>query len=72
MAGRVAPNDLVFVKEMLTHELKDDDLAGVRGKTVLPSLSVKEQEEWKKYWADVEALLQKLNDKPANSQPSKN
>ncbi len=66
------PNDIAFVKERLTQGLKDDDLAGVRGKTALPNLSSKEQEDWKKYWADVEALLQKLKDKPVNSERSKN
>jgi hypothetical protein len=51
---------LVF--QRLTHWQKDADLAGLRDKDAVGKLPPQEQEAWQKLWADVDALLKKVND----------
>ncbi len=54
------------------HWLKDADLAAVRDEPALAKLPEKEREAWRKLWADVAALLKKLEQKetgPAPPQP---
>jgi serine/threonine-protein kinase len=47
------------VQGTLRHWHEDADLAGVRDADALAKLPEAEQAEWKKLWADVDALLQK-------------
>jgi Flp pilus assembly protein TadD len=48
------------VLKTLQHWQADADLAGVRNAEALAKLSELEQESWRKLWADVDALIQKL------------
>jgi tetratricopeptide (TPR) repeat protein/serine/threonine protein kinase len=48
------------VREQLGHWLKDPDLAAVRDEPSLAKLPEKEREAWRKSWADVAALLRKI------------
>jgi serine/threonine-protein kinase len=45
--------------KMLQAWKEDDDLAGVRDKDALDKLPEAERDDWRKLWADVDALLQK-------------
>jgi tetratricopeptide (TPR) repeat protein len=51
------------VQQRLAHWLKDDDLAGVRDDKFLAGLPEPERKEWRKLWADIGALLKKVEDK---------
>jgi tetratricopeptide (TPR) repeat protein len=56
----------------LRHWQQDADLAGVRDKAALAALPAEERAEWDKLWADVAALLRRLDAaKPAAAPPGK-
>jgi serine/threonine-protein kinase len=50
-------------RERLTHWLEDADLASVRGEQSLAALPDAEREGWRKLWADVAALREKVTPK---------
>jgi tetratricopeptide (TPR) repeat protein/tRNA A-37 threonylcarbamoyl transferase component Bud32 len=51
------------VRQQLAHWLEDPDLAGVRDERALAKLSGKQRDAWHKLWADVAALLEKVEPK---------
>ena len=51
------------VRQRLAHWLKDEDLASVRDEKALPALPEAERKRWQQLWADVAALLKKVDDK---------
>jgi hypothetical protein len=55
--------DRELVQKTLKHWKDDSDLAGVRDKGALANLPGEEREACQKLWADVDALLQKAQDK---------
>jgi hypothetical protein len=57
-------DDRTRVLQTLKHWQEDADLAGIRDKTALEKLPAEEREACQKLWADVEALLQKVQEKP--------
>jgi serine/threonine protein kinase/Flp pilus assembly protein TadD len=52
------------VQRALQHWLQDTDLEGVRNEKALEALPRDEQQAWRQFWADVNALLQKAQGKP--------
>jgi serine/threonine-protein kinase len=50
------------IRQMLQHWQKDPDLAGIRDPGALTKLPAEEQKACKKLWADVEALLKKVEE----------
>jgi serine/threonine-protein kinase len=72
-AGGGDPKLVAAAGKMLQHWREDPDLAGVRDADALAKLPEDERAEWKKLWADVDALLQKVSPKQvppaANSRP---
>jgi serine/threonine-protein kinase len=58
-AERGNPNDRAALKAALSHWREDAELAGVRDADALDQLPEAERAEWRKLWADVDALLQK-------------
>ena len=48
--------------QALQHLQTDPDLGGVRHKEALATLPEVEREAWRKLWADVEALLKKVEE----------
>jgi serine/threonine-protein kinase len=53
------PNTVAAVRQTLRHWREDADLAGVRDADALVKLPEAERADWRKLWADVDALLQK-------------
>ncbi len=51
------------LRETLQHWREDPDLAGVRDAAALDKLPESERADWKKLWADVDALLKKVQEK---------
>jgi hypothetical protein len=51
------------VQRRMTIWLKDAALAGVREENSLASLPEPERKEWRQLWADVQALLKKVEPK---------
>jgi hypothetical protein len=51
------------VKKTLQDWQKDSDLAGIRDPDAVAKLPAEEQEACKKLWADVAALLKKVEEK---------
>jgi tetratricopeptide (TPR) repeat protein len=50
-------------RKTLEHWIEDPDLAGVRDERSLAMLPEKEREQWRKLWADVAALIKKVEEK---------
>jgi tetratricopeptide (TPR) repeat protein len=46
--------------QALTHWQKDPDLAGVRAREALAKLPAAERQEWTKFWAEVDTLLNRV------------
>lgn len=61
LAGKVDSRPLV--RPGLTSWLKDKALAGVRTEAPLAALPETERKEWRKLWAEVAALLKKIEEK---------
>jgi hypothetical protein len=55
------PQTRALVQKTLRHWQQDSDLAGVRDRSALASMSPGEREECQKLWADVAALLTKAD-----------
>jgi tetratricopeptide (TPR) repeat protein/tRNA A-37 threonylcarbamoyl transferase component Bud32 len=56
-AGRSTKQERTTVQEVLSHWKADADLAGVRDRAAVENLPAGERLEWKKLWADVEAVV---------------
>jgi serine/threonine-protein kinase len=63
-AGSEKLNERALVQPMLEHWLDDADLAGIRDMDAVAKLPADEQEACKKLWAEVEAVLKKVQEKP--------
>ena len=61
----VEPGNKELVAKALNHWKKDPDLAGVRDDEELAKLPEAEREAWKTLWADVAALLKRV-EKPTS------
>jgi tetratricopeptide (TPR) repeat protein len=59
------PKERQQVKATLAHWKVDVDLAGLRDPDALAKLPEAEREEWRKLWADVDALLKRAGEPPA-------
>ena len=59
------PADRALVQQALRHWQKDTDLAGIRDAAVLTKLPAEECAACERLWADVAALLKKVDDKAA-------
>jgi tetratricopeptide (TPR) repeat protein len=57
------PAERQGMRQMLQHCQRNTDLASVRDAAALKKLPAGDQEEWRKLWADVAALLQKTGGK---------
>ncbi|HVS35086.1 MAG TPA: hypothetical protein VMS17_05855 [Gemmataceae bacterium] len=55
------PQARVTANEFLQHWQEDSDLAGVRDAAALEKLPEAERADWKKPWADVNALLKMVS-----------
>jgi hypothetical protein len=51
------------IQQRLAHWQRDPDLAGLRDKAALDKLPEAERDAWQRLWADVEALLQRAQQK---------
>jgi tetratricopeptide (TPR) repeat protein len=51
------------IRRQMKHWQTDADLAGLRDQDALEKLSAEEREAWQKLWADVAALLKRMEDK---------
>lgn len=58
------PADRAVVQQMMRHWQQDTDLAWLRDAAALAKLSADEQKACAQLWADVGALLKKLEEKP--------
>ena len=56
------PQAKAAAQQTLKHWQEDSDLAGIRDKDALDKLPEAERADWKKLWADVDALLKKVSD----------
>ena len=61
LAGRDDPKLRQAIRQRLGHWQQDADLAPVRDAEALNKLPDHERDAWRRLWADVEALLQKLH-----------
>jgi hypothetical protein len=57
------PESRSFVRQRLQHWQKDDDLVGLRDQEALAKLTAEERQACQKLWADVEAVLKKVQEK---------
>jgi tetratricopeptide (TPR) repeat protein len=64
LAERDDPTARRAVRQGLEHWLEDTDLISVRDKAALERLPDGERDAWRQLWADVEALLQRVSEKP--------
>jgi hypothetical protein len=62
LAEGTAPQRQV-ARQKLTHWQADADLASVRDKPALVKLPAAERDAWRKLWADVDDLVQRVSDK---------
>jgi hypothetical protein len=60
---KLAATNRAAVRQQLQHWRKDTDLAGVRDKDALAKLPEAERATWQQFWADVDALLQRVEPK---------
>ena len=51
------------IQQRLAHWQRDPDLAGLREKAALDKLPAAERDAWQRLWADVDALLQRAQEK---------
>jgi hypothetical protein len=59
----VDPKGHARIRQTLQHWQKDPNLAGIRDPNAVAKLPADEQEACKKLWADVTALLKKIEEK---------
>jgi hypothetical protein len=65
------PEARTLVRQLLAHRQKDTDLAGLRDAAALAKLPAEEREACQKFWADVESLLKRVQEKEQDGKPSK-
>jgi hypothetical protein len=58
--GRLAAANPAVVRQKMQHWQQDADLAGVRDKEGLGKLPMDERADWVKLWAEVDALLRRV------------
>jgi tetratricopeptide (TPR) repeat protein len=63
LAVRDEPAGKQFVREKMRHWQQDADLTSVREKEAIDKLPADEHEAWRALWADVDALLKKVEPK---------
>jgi hypothetical protein len=63
LAGRDDPRLKRALQQRLEHWQKDADLAGIRDEEALARLPDHERAAWRRLWADVAALRQKVEGK---------
>jgi tetratricopeptide (TPR) repeat protein len=63
-AGNDAPEVRTKIRQALQHWQRNPDLAGVRDEKALGALPKREQEAWRQFWADVNALAQMAPQRP--------
>jgi hypothetical protein len=61
-AERADPAVKQTVRQRLEHWQKDADLAGLRDTGALAKLPEAEREAWRSVWADVQALLRRVQE----------
>jgi Tfp pilus assembly protein PilF len=57
------PEARTTLRQKLQHWQKGPDLAGLRDKAALDKLPAAERDDWQRLWADVDALLQRAQEK---------
>ncbi len=63
LANSADPRVKAVVQQRLEHWRQDADFAAVRDKEAVASLPEGEREEWRKLWADVATLLERVGDR---------
>jgi hypothetical protein len=58
----IEPGNKKLVAKTLAHWKQETDLAGIRDEEALAKLSEPERREWQALWAEVEALLKRVQD----------